>query len=119
MKVSDVDLDDFTVELHQAPSKDGVQVPFTIMYTKGTKFDGTNPALLSFFGFFRLLLITFCNLLQVTCDSPQSHINKGQQVWSRGDHRKRLLGGSLLSFPFPLSLARGGFHECRPVMAQG
>ncbi|PWN34022.1 prolyl oligopeptidase, partial [Meira miltonrushii] len=51
MKVSDVDLNSFTVELHQAPSKDGVQVPFTIMYTKGTKFDGTNPALLSFFGF--------------------------------------------------------------------
>ncbi|MCO5565982.1 hypothetical protein L7F22_019657 [Adiantum nelumboides] len=53
MKVSGINLENFTVELHQAPSKDGVQVPFTIMYPKGTKFDGTNPALLYFFGFFQ------------------------------------------------------------------
>lgn len=52
-KIAGLDLDKFTVELHQAPSKDGVQIPFTIMYAKGTEFDGTNPALLYFFGFLK------------------------------------------------------------------
>ena len=47
---SDVDLSDITVERAFATSKDGTRVPMTILMKKGTKLDGSNPALITGYG---------------------------------------------------------------------
>lgn len=47
---TDVDLSDIAVERAFATSKDGTRVPMTILMPKGTKLDGTNPALITGYG---------------------------------------------------------------------
>jgi prolyl oligopeptidase len=47
---TDVDLSDITVERAFATSKDGTRVPMTLLMPKGTKLDGTNPALITGYG---------------------------------------------------------------------
>jgi prolyl oligopeptidase len=47
-----VDSDKFTVEQVWYPSKDGTKIPMFVMYRKGLKRDGTNPAYLTGYGGF-------------------------------------------------------------------
>ena len=49
-----VDFGDVEVVRDQAVSKDGTRVPMTILYRKGLKLDGGNPALLTGYGGFSL-----------------------------------------------------------------
>src|SRR5262249_58850123 len=49
-RTSPVDFGDVEVARAFAKSKDGTQVPLTILYRKGTKRDGKNPTLLTGYG---------------------------------------------------------------------
>jgi prolyl oligopeptidase len=51
-KVSNVNYDDVEVKRVMATSKDGTQVPMSIVMRKGTKLDGTNPAIITGYGGF-------------------------------------------------------------------
>ena len=56
---SPVDFSDVEVVREEAVSKDGTRVPMTILYRKGIKRDGTNPALLTGYGGYGWSLIPF------------------------------------------------------------
>lgn len=49
-ETSSADFSDAQVERAYATSKDGTRVPMTIVYRKGTKLDGSNPAILYGYG---------------------------------------------------------------------
>ena len=52
----DFNSEDFVSEQHFFISKDGTKVPISIMYKKGVKLDGTNPAILYGYGGFNISL---------------------------------------------------------------
>lgn len=47
--------EDYMFEQYEAKSKDGVRVPYFIVYRKGMKFDGNNPTLLTAYGGFQII----------------------------------------------------------------
>jgi len=52
----DFNSEDFVSEQHFFTSKDGTKIPISIMYKKGVKLDGTNPAILYGYGGFNISL---------------------------------------------------------------
>ena len=52
----DFNSEDFVSEQHFFISKDGTKIPISIMYKKGVKLDGTNPAILYGYGGFNISL---------------------------------------------------------------
>ena len=50
--ISDTKMDDIDVERVFATSKDGTRIPMTILMRKGTKLDGSNPAIITGYGGF-------------------------------------------------------------------
>ncbi len=48
--------EDYRVELHEAASKDGTMIPYTVVLPKAAKLDGANPALLYGYGGFEISL---------------------------------------------------------------
>ena len=62
------DLSDAEVVRECATSKDGTQVPVTIMYRKGTRLDGSNPAILYGYGGFNISETPFFSVRQVLLD---------------------------------------------------
>ena len=57
--VTGISLDDIEVRREFATSKDGTQVPMTILMRKGTKLDGTNPTLLYGYGGYGISLTPY------------------------------------------------------------
>ena len=62
-RTSPLDLSDVEVVRTEATSKDGTQVPLTILKKKGTKLDGKNPALLTGYGGFNVSTTPGYNML--------------------------------------------------------
>ncbi len=58
-EISDTPMDDISVERVFATSKDGARIPMTILLRKGTKLDGSNPALITGYGGFGISYTPF------------------------------------------------------------
>lgn len=57
--ISDTQMDDIEVERVFATSKDGTRIPMTILMRKGTKLDGSNPALITGYGGFGISMTPY------------------------------------------------------------
>lgn len=55
--IPEIDLSEYTSELHMVPSTDGVQIPMHLVYKKGLKFDGKAPTILYGYGGFNVPLL--------------------------------------------------------------
>lgn len=97
-KLKSIDLSQFTVELKYAISKDSTKVPFHIFYRKDTKFDGTRPAMINFFGSFRVIWLPFYSAEYMTWVNDYDAIfvepypRGGGEVKAEAWHQAGMLG---------------------------
>ncbi|PWN34997.1 prolyl oligopeptidase [Meira miltonrushii] len=97
-KLKSIDLSQFTVELKYATSKDSTKIPFHLFYRKGIKFDGTRPAMLNFFGAFRVIWLPFYDASYMTWVNDYDAIyvepypRGGGEVKAESWHQAGMLG---------------------------